>query len=80
VARMGDTRHSYKIPVGKPEGNRLLVRTRHRWEDNIITNPREIRWEGVDWIHLAQDRDQQRYTREHGNEPSGSINGWEILD
>jgi hypothetical protein len=21
---------------------------------------REIGWEGVDWIHLAQDRDQRR--------------------
>jgi hypothetical protein len=21
---------------------------------------REIGWEGVDWMHLAQDRDQQR--------------------
>jgi hypothetical protein len=21
---------------------------------------REIRWEGVDWVHLAQDRDQWR--------------------
>jgi hypothetical protein len=20
-------------------------------------DPKEIRWEGVDWIHLAQDRD-----------------------
>jgi hypothetical protein len=24
----------------------------------IIMDLREIRWEGVDWIHLAQDRDQ----------------------
>jgi hypothetical protein len=28
-----------------------------RWED-IRMNIRETRWEGVDWIHLAQDRDQ----------------------
>jgi hypothetical protein len=28
------------------------------WEDNIRIDLREIRWEGVDWIHLAQDREQ----------------------
>jgi hypothetical protein len=33
-------------------------RPRHRWEDNIKMDVREIWWEGVDWIHLAQDRDQ----------------------
>jgi hypothetical protein len=33
---------------------------------------REIVWEGVEWIHLAQDRDQWQ-TCEHGNEPSVSI-------
>jgi len=38
---------------------------------------REIGWEGVDWIHLGQDRDQWR---EHGNKPSGSIKGGEFLD
>jgi hypothetical protein len=46
--------------VGKPEGKRPLIRPRHKWEDNIRTNLTEIRWEGVDWIHLTQDRDQRR--------------------
>jgi hypothetical protein len=31
-----------------------------RWEDNIKMDRREIRWEGVDWMHLSQDRDQWR--------------------
>jgi hypothetical protein len=44
--------------VGKPEGMRLLGRPRHRWEDNIKMDLREIGWEGVNWMHLAQDRDQ----------------------
>jgi hypothetical protein len=26
------------------------------WEGNIRLYLREIRWEGVDWMHLAQDR------------------------
>jgi hypothetical protein len=28
--------------------------------DNIKMDLREIRWDGVDWIDLAQDRDQWR--------------------
>jgi hypothetical protein len=32
----------------------------HRWEDNIRMDLREIWWEGLDWIHLAEDRDQWR--------------------
>jgi hypothetical protein len=31
--------------VGKPEGKRLLGRPRHRWEDNIRMDLREIGWE-----------------------------------
>jgi hypothetical protein len=44
--------------VGKPEGKRPLGSPRRRREDNIRMDLREIGWEGVDWIHLAQDRDQ----------------------
>jgi hypothetical protein len=29
-------------------------------EDNIRMDLREMGWEGVDWMHLAQDRDQWR--------------------
>jgi hypothetical protein len=48
------------IFVGKPEGKRPLGRNRRRWEDNIRMDLREIGWESVDWMHLAQDRDQWR--------------------
>jgi hypothetical protein len=44
--------------VGKPEGKRPLGRPRHKLEDNITMGLNEIWWEVVDWIHLAQDRDQ----------------------
>jgi hypothetical protein len=44
--------------VGKPEGKRQLGRTRRRWEDNFRMNLREIGWGGMDWIDLAQDKDQ----------------------
>jgi hypothetical protein len=30
------------------------------WVDNIKIDLREIRWDGMDWIDLAQDRDQWR--------------------
>jgi hypothetical protein len=46
--------------VGKPEGKRPLGRPRRRWEDNITVDLREIGWDGMDWIDLAQDRDQWR--------------------
>jgi hypothetical protein len=29
-----------------------------RWVDNIKMDLREIGWNGMDWIYLAQDRDQ----------------------
>jgi hypothetical protein len=47
-----------KCVVENPEGRRPLGRPKRRWEDNIYMNLREIEWEGVNWIHLAQDRDQ----------------------
>jgi hypothetical protein len=39
---------------------RSLGRHRVRWEDNIRMNPKVIGWEGVDWMLLAEDRDQWR--------------------
>jgi hypothetical protein len=37
-----------------------LLRPRRRWEDNIKMHLREMGWERVDWMHLAQDGDQWR--------------------
>jgi hypothetical protein len=49
------------LPIGlKPEGKRLLERPRHRWVDNIKMDLGEIGWNGVDWIDMAQNRDQWR--------------------
>jgi hypothetical protein len=56
-ARMGQKRTAYRILVGKPERKRPLGRPRHRWEDNIRMDLREIGWGGLDWFDLAQDRD-----------------------
>jgi hypothetical protein len=52
---MGETRNAY---MGKPEGTRPLGRPRRMWMDNIEKDFRDIGWGGMDWIELAQDRDQ----------------------
>jgi hypothetical protein len=46
--------------VGKPEGKRPLGRPICTWVDYIKMNLREIGWDGMDWIELAQNRDQWR--------------------
>jgi hypothetical protein len=46
--------------VGNPEGTRPLGRPRCRWVDNSKMDLREIRWDGIDWIDLGQDREQWR--------------------
>jgi hypothetical protein len=56
---MGGRSGVYRVLVGKPEGYRPLGRTKHRWEDNIKMDLKEIRW-GVDWIDLAQDWERWR--------------------
>jgi hypothetical protein len=40
------------------EGKTPLGRPRHRWEDNIKMNLQEVRWRGMDWLDVAQDRDR----------------------
>jgi hypothetical protein len=60
VARMGEHRNVYRVLVGKPGGKKPLGRPRRRWEDGIIMDLGEIGLRGVEWIHLAQDRDRWR--------------------
>jgi hypothetical protein len=58
VARLRAKRTAYRILVGKLEGKRPLGRPRRRWVDNIRMDLVGIGWVGVDWIDVAQDRDQ----------------------
>jgi hypothetical protein len=58
VARMGEERKVYRVLVGKPEGKRLLGRPRHRWENGIRMDLKEMGWGTVEWINLALDRDR----------------------
>jgi hypothetical protein len=55
-----ETRNAYRILVGKPEGKRTLGRPRRRWVDNIKMDLREAGGDGINWIDLAEDRDQWR--------------------
>jgi hypothetical protein len=57
---MGETRNACRILVRKPKGKRPLGRPRRMWVDSIKMDLREIEWDGMDWICLAQDRDQWR--------------------
>jgi hypothetical protein len=58
VARIGEERKVYKVLVGKSEGKRPLGRPRHRWEDGIRMDLREIGlgggvWIGFDWFRIG---------------------------
>jgi hypothetical protein len=56
----GETRDAYWLLVGKSKRKRLLRRPRCMWVENIKMDHREIGWGCMDWIDLAQDRDQWR--------------------
>ena len=60
VACMEQSRNAYRVLVGKTEGKRPLGRPRHRWEDNIRMDLREVGCDPGEWIDLAEDRDQWR--------------------
>jgi hypothetical protein len=49
-----------RILVGKPEGKRQLGGPRNRLVDNIKMDLREIGWDCMDWIDLAQDMNKWR--------------------
>jgi hypothetical protein len=61
VARMEVKRHAYRILVRKPEGKRPLGRPRRRRKNSIQMIVREIGWDFMEWIDLAQYRNHWRY-------------------
>jgi hypothetical protein len=60
IAQMFSKKNAYRIVVGKAGGKRPLGRPRRRRMYNILMVLREIGWDGMDRIDLAQDRDQWR--------------------
>jgi hypothetical protein len=57
---MGEGRGVYRILVGRHARKSPLGRHRHRWENNIKLDLRDIGIDGANWIRLAQDRIQWR--------------------
>jgi hypothetical protein len=55
---MGEKINAYIVLMRKPEGKRPLGIRRRTWVDNIKIDLREMGWGGMDWIDLAEDRDQ----------------------
>jgi hypothetical protein len=57
---MEEIKNAFGVLVGKPEVKRPVGRSGYRWENGVRIDFREIGWEVVDWIHLAQDREMWR--------------------
>jgi hypothetical protein len=57
---VGWGRGVYRLLVGRPKEKRPLGRPRHRLEDDIKMDFREIGIDGMNWIQLAQDMVQWR--------------------
>ena len=57
VARMEEGGSAFKILAGKPTGQSQLWRPRHRWEDNIRMQLKEIGINTRNWVDSAQSRD-----------------------
>jgi len=50
VLYMEEKRNAYEVLVGKPEGKRILARPRHRLQDDIRIDLKELGWGA--WIGL----------------------------
>jgi hypothetical protein len=50
---------AYRVLVGRPEGERLLGKSRPRWEDNIKMDLQGVGWV-IECIDLYEDRDRWR--------------------
>jgi hypothetical protein len=57
AAKIGAKKNAYRILVGT-SGQKPLERPRLKWVDNIKMDLREIRWDDIDLIYLAHDRDK----------------------
>jgi hypothetical protein len=65
--------------VENPDGKRPLGRPRCRWE-GIKVDLKELCWEDVDWMNVAQDRDKWRAVVKSVIKLSGYIKCGEFLD
>jgi hypothetical protein len=77
---MGKMRNACNISVRKRGGKRPHGGYRRRSEADLKMNLREIGWESMEWMHLAQDRNQWRALVDKVKKSSGSIKGGKFLD
>ena len=56
VARIGEGRSVLKILAGTYTGKRPLGSSRHRWEDNITIDLKEIGVNARNWVGSAEVR------------------------
>jgi hypothetical protein len=52
---MEEVKNAYNSLFWRTEEKTPLRESRHKWENNIETNLKEIGWKNVNWIHLSQD-------------------------
>ena len=57
ISRMEEGRSSFKVLTDKPTGKRPLGRPRHRWEDNIKMDFKEIGINTRNWVDSVHDKD-----------------------
>jgi hypothetical protein len=50
----GGISSSFPVCTREKVANNSVHRSRRRWEDNVV----KMYFKEIDWIHLAQDRDQ----------------------
>ena len=55
---MEEFRNAYRVLVTKPEGKIPLERLKHRWEDNIKVDLKEVGCDSRNWMDRAKDWDQ----------------------
>jgi hypothetical protein len=75
----GEKWNAYRILMGKPEGKGPLGRPRRRLVNNINMDLRELGWNTINWIDLAQDRDQWRALVNTVMNLRGPIKCWKFL-
>jgi hypothetical protein len=57
---MDRERDTYRNQMGKPERKSPLARSMRGREGSTTMDLLEVEWGGIDWISLAQDRDNWR--------------------
>ena len=75
----GGRRGVYRVLVGKPERRRPLERPRHRWENNIKMDLREVGW-GHRLDRSGSGSRRVAGSCKCGDKPSGSIKCGEFVE